>query len=129
MKTGTKQLQLATRLWALNLGLLVHHSLGACCPNAGARLCEPQQCRIFQEMGKFLRFLQVLSYCGPQARAPFDLGNTPLGEGGWTTSFDLLGLNGTKSFQIRPKKIYFFDPALTSPFAPLTSPTVVPSRA
>src|SRR6185312_5554102 len=78
MKTGTKQLQLATRLWALNLGLLVHHSLGACCPNAGARLCEPQQCRIFQEMGKFLRFLQVLSYCGPQARAPFDLGNTPL---------------------------------------------------
>src|SRR6185437_14229260 len=60
----------------------VLRSLGACCPNAGARLCEPQQCRIFQEMGKFLRFLQVLSYCGPQARAPFDLGNTPLGEGG-----------------------------------------------
>jgi len=49
----------------------------------------------------------------------------------WTypSHLDLLGLNGTKSHQIRPKKINFFDPALTSPFAPLTLPTVVPNRA
>src|SRR6185312_1319487 len=48
---------------------LSSEALGRVAQMPGARLCEPQQCRIFQEMGKFLRFLQVLSYCGPQARA------------------------------------------------------------
>jgi len=50
--------------------------------DGGARLCEPQHVQQFENPWNFLRPFGTPGYCGSQTRAPFHLGNTPLGEGG-----------------------------------------------